>query len=508
MENLSFQNPLIWADVPDPDVIWVGSAYYMISTTMHFSPGCPIMKSHNLAKWDIVNYVYDTLEDRDDMNLTDGENAYGAGSWAASLRCHGGIYYAVFTANNTGKTYIYQTENIETGLWRRSVLDGIYHDPSLLFDDDGRVYMVYGGGTIRIIELNACLTGIKTGGLNQILIEKADAAGNGGLPAEGSHFYKINGKYYLFLIAWPEGGRRTQLCYRADTVTGPYEGMVVLSDTLGFNNAGVAQGGIVDTPAGVWYAMLFQDHGAVGRIPVLVPVAWEDGWPVFGVAGKVPPEIVLPADTSSETSLDGYKKSNIVTSDEFSLSGKTKSLAPAWQWNHNPDDAFWSLTERKGYLRITAGSTSTDLVSARNVLTQRTLGPICAGSIALETGGMNNGDVAGLAAFQERYGFVGVVMENDEKAIVMRNADDGADKEIERVPLTESRVYFKIAFDFRNAVDKAQFFYSLDGETWTAIGNTLQMSYRLTHFTGYRFALFYYATEKPGGYTDFDFFHQ
>jgi beta-xylosidase len=359
--------------------------------------------------------------------------------------------------------------------------------------------MVYGGGTIRIIELTAGLTGIKAGGLNRMLIEKADAAGEGGLPAEGSHFYKINGKYYLFLIAWPNGGRRVQVCYRADKVTGPYEGRVVLSDNFGFNNAGVAQGGIVDTPGGIWYAMLFQDHGAVGRTPVLVPVAWEDDWPVFGAAGKVPAQILLPAG--------GYKKSNIVTSDEFTLSGETETLAPAWLWNHNPDNAFWSLKDRRGYLRITAGRPCAGLVGARNVLTQRTSGPVCAGSIAVETGGMNNGDVAGLAAFQDRYGFAGVVMENNEKAIVMRSAFTGAEEEIERVSWTGGRVYFRIVFDFRNGADKAQFFYSPNGETWTVIGNTLQMTYLLTHFTGYRFALFCYATEKPGGYADFDFFH-
>ena len=145
------QNPIIWADMPDPDVIRVGNTYYMTSTTMHYNPGVPIMKSTDLVNWTIVNYVYDTLESSDRQNLNNGQNEYGQGSWASSLRFHNGTYYVVFVSLTSGKTYIYRTTNIETGPWTRSVLNSLFHDPSLLFDDDGRVYLTYGGGDIRII---------------------------------------------------------------------------------------------------------------------------------------------------------------------------------------------------------------------------------------------------------------------------------------------------------------------------------------------------------------------
>jgi beta-xylosidase/GH35 family endo-1,4-beta-xylanase len=489
------QNPIIWADIPDPDVIRVGDAYYMTSTTMHFSPGVPVMKSSDLIHWNIVNYVYDILEDDVSMNLVNGNNAYGKGSWASSLRYHNGVYYVSFLAYNTGKTYIYQTADIEHGPWRRSVINGIYHDMSLLFDDD-RVYMVYGGGTIRIIELNADLSGIKTNGLNRVIIESADVAGKGGLNAEGSHLYKINGRYYLFLIAWPQGGRRTEVCYRANNIEGPYEGRVVLSDDLGFNNAGVAQGGIVDTPDGDWYALLFQDHGSVGRIPALVPITWENDFPVFGVNGKVPKELAIPATTANIVS-------NIVVSDDFA----EKSLSLAWQWNHNPDNNNWSLSTRAGYLRFSSARINTGIIDARNTLTQRMFGPVCVASVALDVSGMRDGDVAGFAAFQDHYGFVGVAMENGAKAIVMRSAVSGKETEIAHAPLSGNTVYLKITGDFRNAADRAYFAYSADGAKWEPIGNTLQMSYLLTHFVGYRFALFYYATKSAGGHVDFDYFH-
>jgi beta-xylosidase len=80
------QNPIIHADVPDMSMIRVGDTYYMSSTTMHMSPGVPIMKSKDLVNWEIVNYCYDTLDDVDALNLENGKNAYGSGSWASCIR--------------------------------------------------------------------------------------------------------------------------------------------------------------------------------------------------------------------------------------------------------------------------------------------------------------------------------------------------------------------------------------------------------------------------------------
>ncbi|MDR1668891.1 MAG: family 43 glycosylhydrolase [Oscillospiraceae bacterium] len=280
--------PSLWADIPDPDVIRVGDVYYMISTTMYFCPGIPVMKSRDLRNWEIVNYVYDILDDSDACALRNGASAYGKGSWAGTLRYHNGVFYVAAASFTTGKTYIFQTEDIENGAWRRFEIDGVFHDPSMLFDDDGRVYLVYGAGTIRIIELTPAADAILQNGLNRVIIEKADAGGDSGLPAEGSHLYKIDGRYYLFLIAWPAAGsnRRIELCYRTGHIEGPYEGRVVLDCGPGHKNNGLAQGGIFDTPDGKWAAMLFQDRGAVGRVPFLLPVSWADNWPVFGLKGR------------------------------------------------------------------------------------------------------------------------------------------------------------------------------------------------------------------------------
>lgn len=489
-EKLSMaRNPVIWADVPDPSVIRVGNIYYMSSTTMHMNPGVPIMRSKDLVNWEIVNYVYDILDDTDKLALRNGQNAYGQGSWASSLRYHDGLYYVGFASYTTEKTYIYRTRDIENGPWERSVLDGVYHDLSLLFDDDGRVYMVYGGGDIKLVELTPDATAIKEGGLNQVIIPNASvvASPDVGLPAEGAHIHKINGNYYIFLITWPRGGMRTELCFRSERITGPYEGRVVLAD------AGIAQGGLVDTPDGSWYALLFGDRGAVGRIPYLVPVRWEDSWPVLGIDNKVPEALDIAGDNEI---------SGIVRSDEFD----GPALDLVWQWNHNPANEYWSLTDRPGYLRLVNSKCCGGILEAVNTLTQRTFGPRCSGEVAIEVANMKDGDIAGLAAFQAQYGFVGVKAEGAGKYLVMVNGRGKRPVEAEKIPVTQDRVYMKIDCDFKNQADRAYFSYSLDGSNWIAIGDVLPISYTIPHFMGYRFALFSYATKEPGGYVDFDYF--
>jgi beta-xylosidase len=489
----SARNPIIWADVPDVAAIRVGDTYYMGSTTMHMSPGLPIMKSKDLVNWELVSYAYETLTDNEALRLEGGKNAYGRGSWAPSLRYHDGIFYASTFSSTSGRTHIYTTTDIEKGPWKETAFAPSLHDHSLFFDDDGRVYMLYGVGDLRLVELNPDLTGIKPGGFNEVVIKNASAVAGPdiNLPAEGSQLLKINGKYYLMNITWPRNDMRTQLVHRADKITGPFEGRVVLRDR------GIAQGCFIDTPEGNWYALLFQDHGAIGRIPYLVPVKWEDDWPVLGVDGKVPMVLDIPAGEG------GW--ANIVASDEFNRK-PGEPLPLAWQWNHNPDNRFWSIGERSGYLRLTTGRVDSQVLQTRNTLTQRTSGPVSSATTRMEVGHLKDGDCAGLIALQERYGFVGVKMQGDSKSIVMVSAHSNGPEEIESVPLSQPTVYLRIDCDFRDRTDTACFYYSLDGKTWTRIGTTLQMAYTLPHFMGYRFGLFNFATKNAGGFVDFDYY--
>lgn len=498
-------NPFIWSDVPDPDVIRVGDTYYMVSTTMFFTPGAPIMKSDDLVSWEICNYVYDTLADGDVQNLSNGKHDYAHGQWATSLRYHDGTYYIFFGSYGTGKSYIYKTNDIENGTWTKTELNGMYHDASLFFDDDGRNYLVYGaGGTIKIKELNAEMTDFKWGGADKELFK----TGLDGLSGEGSHIQKIGDYYYIFLIAWPSNSGRIELCYRSKDLLGNYEGKTIL------NSDGAAQGGIVDTPDGKWYGLVFRDHGAVGRIPVLVPVTWQNEWPIMGENGKVPKTITVDG---------GYSGTFLAADDDFSYS--SNDLALVWQWNHNPDNTAWSVTEREGYLRLKNKTLAANILNARNSLTQRTEGPACSSVIKLDTSNMNVGDYAGLSAFQYKYGNVGVyVADGGSKKIYMAengiaasggDVKDSYNKIIEETDLNGDEIYLKVDFKFNDVdgelnisrnLDKVNFYYSYDGSSWTKIGNELSMSYDLKLFTGYRSAIYSYATKTTGGYADIDFF--
>jgi beta-xylosidase len=504
------KNPIIWADVPDVTAIRVGDTYYMASTTMHMSPGLPIMKSKNLVNWELIGYAYDTLVDNAAMRLDDGRSAYGAGHWASSLRYHDGTFYVSTFSSTSQRTHIYSTTDIESGKWEGISFSPSLHDNSLFFDDDGRVYMIYGAGRLTLVELKPDLSGIKEGGVNKVIVENVNVLFGenevGGLNGEGSQLIKVNGKYYLLNIASPKSRwSRSVLIHRADNIAGPYnEGRVALEDK------GVAQGCLIDTPDGKWYALLFQDNGSVGRSPWLVPVKWEDGWPILGIDGKAPETLDIE---DTRKLLD----SNIVASDEFDRK-PGDALPLAWQWNHNPDNSKWSIGEREGHLRITTGRIDNTVLSARNTLTQRTFGPVSSATTKIDVTNMKDGDYAGMIALQQRFGVVCVKMEDGAKSIVMmgvaaqqterRGAGGRTSQpvEIESVPLTQSIVYFKIDCDFRNRTDKANFYYSLDGKTWTRIGSTLQMAYSLQHFMGYRFGLFNFATKSTGGYADFDYY--
>jgi beta-xylosidase len=487
------RNPVIWADVPDMSIIRVGNIWYMSSTTMHMSPGVPVMKSEDLVNWETVSYACNTLGNNDELNLLNGKNAYGRGSWASCIRYHGESFYVSTFSSTTGKTYIWSAKDPEKGPWKEISFSPSFHDHTLVFDDDGRVYLIYGNKKLTLVELNADLSGVRPGGINQVIIEDASApSGTDSGLGEGSQLFRKDGKYYLFNITWPRGGMRTVVVHRADSLTGPWEGKLV------FQDLGVAQGGMTDTPDGRWFAYLFRDYGSVGRIPYIVPMTWENGWPVIGTDGKVPETLDLPPGKGP---IPG-----IVAPDEFIRKKGDPPLPIVWQWNHNPDNSLWSVNRRKGFLRLTTGRIDTLFTQARNTLTQRTIGPECSGSTLIEVSHMKEGDFAGLALLQKKYGIVGVRFSNGARSVVMINAQSGAPVEVESIPLNQKRVYLKAECDFTDRRDIAYFYYSLDGKTWKPIGNQLKMEYSMPHFMGYRYGLFNYATREPGGFVDFDWF--
>ena len=504
------QNPMLWADVPDPDVIRVGDTFYLVSTTMHLMPGAPIMKSKDLKNWETVGYIFDKLTDSPKYDMKEG-TVYGRGQWATSLKYHNGKFYALLAPNEAGAmgdTYIFTADKAE-GPWKILSRMRHFHDCSLFFDDDNRVYVVYGTG--EMMELKSDLSDVIEGTHQQIFQREADETGI----LEGSRVIKHNGKYYLLMIShvYEPGKHRREVCYRADDIHGPWEKQVILeSEFGGFSYE--AQGTIVDTEDGDWYGIIFQDRGGVGRVLTLMPCRWINGWPMLGDEnGKVPDTV--------RALRNGEPKTSIMNSDDFD---DTK-LGLHWQWNHNPIDNAWSLTERPGFLRLKTSRVVPNIYLAPNSLTQRMMGPTSSASVCIDLSHLKDGDCAGFAAFNSDSGLLTVkkkgkrlVLEMSEQKVELTEREKAVtaveEKVIESVDLKQNKIWLHIDADFRPSTDNrfggkdlATFYYSLDGEQWTKIGSDYKMAFDWRRFfMGSKFTLFCYATKKAGGYADFDYF--
>lgn len=505
-----FRNPIINADVPDNTLCRVGDYYYMVSTTMHLMPGAPVMRSKDLKNWETISYVYNRIDDGDRYDLIDGKTVYGQGQWASSIRYYFGKFYVWFTANGAPqKGFLYSAKNPE-GPWTLVSRPPHFHDSSFFVDDDGRVYMFYGTG--EAVELTRGV--LDEGGkvwddsaiLRRFKVPVRDGIENGLL--EGNNMMKVNGKYYLLMISWPRGGVRREVCYRAESLDGPWEKKVILDNALKpFNGGGVAQGAIVEGPDGKWHGIFFQDRGGVGRVPCYVPCRWVDGWPMLGDEnGKV----------QDDLSAKYINQVGVMGSDEFSK----ENLSLYWEWNHNPIDDAWSLSERPGYLRMKTNRVVENIYLAPNTLTQRMQGPKCTGTVCLDISQMKDGDKCGFSAFCGRSGVlciskngnkVSLTMEEQNLKLNRAHAVDNVSVEVASKPVNLSPkkpVYLRINGDFTDGRDIATFEYSLDGKKFLPIGKEMKMVFDInTFFMGTKFAIFNYATKQAGGWIDVDWFH-
>ncbi len=494
---MRISNPVINMDMPDMDVIKVGDLYYMVSTTMFFIPGAPILRSRDLKNWEIVAYIFDKISDNDAYNLKNGKNAYGACQWATSLVQKDGHFFACFVCNDLKKTYIFDSDNIEKSNWNRHDLDGIYHDMSFLFFE-GHSYLVYGNGDIYISELNDNLTSLKEDGVNKLLFSTPGKDEGIMLRCEGCRAYVINDYIYLSFIEWPSEGngnfRRRQVCYRGKNLDDTFERKIIFDDDMAYRNCGIAQGVFIQGPDTKWYSILFQDHGAVGRIPYLIPMTWDNDWPVIGVNGTTPNEFEMDVNETTTEPL--------VVSSSFNY--EDNELPLQFQWNHNPIDGAWSFTDRPGYLRLKNSQLANNLMDARNTLTERSITPKSVFTIEGDFSGLKGGDYAGLAAFMGKYGTIGVSKYNGEYYIKQELKDGEIIEEnvSNIIGFKCNQLWLRIVFDFDND-DKAYFYYSVNGNDFIEFGKHLSMEFTLDVFVGYRIGIFSYGTKNLGGIADF-----
>jgi beta-xylosidase len=405
-------------------------------------------------------------------------NRYAKGQWATSFRFNKGKYYLLFITLNEGG-FICVASKPE-GPWEIRKLPKGFYDPGLFFDEDGRIYVAHGYSNILVTELNPDFS--PKG--KDSLIFKGDI--RPGL--EGSHVYRINGTYY---ILGTYGGRDGfQVCLRSNHIYGPYEEKIILRDDADLPGYGLHQASLVQIQNGEYWSIIFQDRMSVGRIPHLEPVEWKDGWPMLGVNGKGVITYKKP-DVGRN-----WPVTKLPASDEFS----EKALGMQWGWNHNPDSTNWTLTKRSGYLTLSTAKIAANLKEARNTLTQRIIGPVSTATAKIDVTGMKDGDVAGLAVFQDPYAFIGIKSGNGLKYIVVQNNGTTSDS----VLLRTNVVYLRI-----HAVcseNSAAFSYSPDNLSFINMGSEFVMQYKLTIFVGNRFCLFNYATKALGGSVDIDWF--
>ena len=478
----TYSNPVIPADFPDPDVIRVKDTYYMVTTTMFIFPGVTILKSFDLVNWEYCSNAVPRFDFSPCYNL-DSCSRYGHGQWATSLKYHKGKFYLLFITRNEGGFMC--TADKPEGPWKIAHLPKGFYDPGLFFDDNGKIYVAQGYSKISITEVDSNLAPISSDSLV--------FTGNIRPGLEGSHVYKLNGYYYLYCTYGGLDGM--QVALRSKNIYGPYEQKLLIYDTTKGINYGIHQGALIQTQTGQWWTMLFVDSGPFGRFPSLQPVTWVDNWPMIGVDGKAVVTFKKP-DVGKK-----YPVKHFTTSDEF----EKPTLGMEWGWNHNSDSTKWSLTERPGFLRLKTSGLAQSLVQARNTLTQRPFAkrnqniPTTA-SAKIELSQMKEGDVTGLAVFQDPYAYIGIKKIRGELYIMMVNNG----KTMDSIFIHSSTIYLKTTAC--NATKKATFGYSTDNKDFKALGDELLMRFNLKIFTGNKFCLFNYATQENGGYVDVDWF--
>ena len=485
----TFTNPVVWQDFADGDIIRVGDAYYYSASTMHYSPGAPVLRSYDLVNWEYAGHSVPRLEFDDTKYDLTGGNRYVKGIWASTLgyRRSNSTYYW-YGCTEFNRTYVYTASAVD-GTWtKKARMNQCYYDAGLLVDDDDTMYIAYGNGTISVAQLDA-------DGTQQVRAQQVYQTPSDIGTLEGARFYKKDGYYYIWLTR-PANG---QYVLRSRSPWGPYEQRRVLLDLPGpISGGGVPhQGGIVQTQAGDWWYMAFTDAYPGGRMPTLAPLTWTDGWPsVQTVNGRWGATYPRPAISTTRT------VAPMTGRDTFAGS----TLGHRWEWNHNPDTSRFSVGDG---LRLQTATVTNDLYAARNTLTHRIQGPSSTATIELDHAQMRAGDRAGLAMLRQSSAWIGVVRNADGSSrVVMTDgltmssswATTGTGTERASASVPAGRIWLRASADIRPGSGRqATFSYSTDGSTFRTLGPAFTLNNDWQFFMGYRFGIFNHATTALGG---------
>jgi beta-xylosidase len=517
----TYKNPILNADYPDVDVEQVGDTYYMISSKQHMAPGMVILESKDMVNWTTLGHVWPKLSWAPEYNW-DRMNGYSFGVWAGDLAHHDGTWYCYQIDAKHG-LFMSSARDIR-GPWTEphkllpagKVLD----DPAVFWDDEAKqAYLICNTGNKLRAPDN------KTpGNENRIfklswdgrtILDEPGVLVYTGHGAEAAKICKINGTWYLFLVEWAgqpgkPAGDRKQIVLRSKTASiyGPYEKRVVLERGNGVERS-CSQGALMRAPDGSWWFthQLIQNIAAPfqGRPQCLEPVTWTDGWPIIGrdVDGDGIGEPVL----QHRKPIAGFPVTAPPSGDEFAGA----KLGLQWEWNHNPRDTHWSLTERPGWLRLKASRPVPDdrhpmkgdantFWRACNTISQRIMGTTTgAGMAKLDIAGMKPGQRAGLVRFGGVYHLLGVHMDDSGKRCVFFRDNTGRD--IPGPEIRQDVLFIRTA----NRGDRTSFEYSFDGKKFERCGPEFQVKFG--RWTGDRLGFFCWNEKEETGHLDVDYFH-
>jgi beta-xylosidase len=489
-EDGTYRNPVLPGDYSDIDCIRVGDNYYAVSSSFQYSPGFVILQSKDLVNWKILSHAVDDITQISPEMNWDKMNRYGKGIWAGAIRYHNKKFWIYFGTPDEG--YFMTTAKNAAGPWqplRHIWKEKGWDDCCPFWDDDGQAYFIgtnfSDGYKIHLFKMTADGTTI---------IKESDKVIYQSKGSEANKLYKINNTYYHFFSEVKKDGRAIMM-QRSKNIYGPYTEVKQLSHTQKKYNE-PNQGGIVQTKKGDWYFLTHHGSGGdwSGRVMSLLPVNWIDGWPIIGEVG---------ADTIGNMVWTGQKpvlhskKITPQTNDDFN----EKKLPQQWEWNYQPRKDKWSLTERKGWLRLHAFTPieQNNLLKAGNTLTQRcyrtTFNEVI---IKIDISKMTEGQKAGLAHFgSPNYSCLGIVydsvkiLEYNVKGIIKKGPLINADM-----------VWLKSTWTLDG---KSQYFYSFDGISFIAFGENYQLAWGA--YRGDRIGIYSYNNKGDNGYIDVDFFH-
>jgi len=485
----TYRNPVLPGDFSDPDCIRVGSDYYAISSTMHFAPGMVVLHSKDLVNWRIIGHVVSDLREIGPELNWDRMNRYGRGVWAGAIRHHDGRFWVYFGTPDEG--YFMTTATNPAGPWaplHRMMASAGWDDCCPFWDDDGQGYFV---GTHFADGYKTYLFKLTPDGRD--LIPESRVLINEGNRREANKLYKINGWYYYIFSEFQPGRGRYLMIQRARKITGPYTEVKQLMHPQREANE-PNQGALVQTEAGDWYFLTHHGTGAwEGRALSLLPVTWNDNWPVIGELG---PDGLGRMVWASRKLVSGTPIVTPQTSDEFDA----PCLGPQWEWNHQPRADMWSLTERPGWLRLRAFKPlePDNMLKAGNTLTQRCYRTATNRVVVrLDISGMADGQRAGLCHFARGYSALSVHQSGETRTL-----EFWLNGRVTSGPaITNNVIYLQSTWGLDG---RCQYAYSLDGITFTTFGDWYQFDWG--YYRGTRVGLYCYNNKGESGYVDLDWF--